>query len=179
MALKPSQNGFTLIEIIVAIGIFTVIAVMGLTALLTMANASKEAAATRSVLDSMGYILEDISRTAQDAVTFSCGNNGSDCTQLVATTSDDTVIHYSIVTTSGVGTIYREANEEGSKPISPNTVDVDKLYFYINTSECNWPSNPGSCTWPRVQVILKAKIGVGTRFETPINLQTTVAAHQP
>ena len=54
------EQGFTLIEIMVSISIFTILMVMGIAALLSANTAHRRAEGLRSAVDSLNFIMDDI-----------------------------------------------------------------------------------------------------------------------
>lgn len=68
------NKGFTLIEMLVAIAIFSVVSVAALGALLVMTASSQKVQATRTVVDNISFVVEDIVRESRLAVNHWCGN---------------------------------------------------------------------------------------------------------
>ena len=56
------NNGFTLIEMMVAISLFAVVMVIVIAALLGVNNANKRAQKIRAVVDNLNYSIEDMTR---------------------------------------------------------------------------------------------------------------------
>lgn len=69
---SQSQKGFTLLEAMVAISIFTVVMVLGISALLTVSNTHKKTQNLRSIVDSVSYMMEDISRNMRLGSLYHC-----------------------------------------------------------------------------------------------------------
>lgn len=69
--LKPT-SGFTLIEIIVAISIFTVVMLVTMGALLTLNDASRKAQALRTVIDNLNFAVEDMNRKIRTGDSYRC-----------------------------------------------------------------------------------------------------------
>jgi prepilin-type N-terminal cleavage/methylation domain-containing protein len=65
-----SHKGFTLLETLISIAIFTVVATVAIGALIVVQSASRRASMTRVLVDNLGYTVDDIVRTAQDNATF-------------------------------------------------------------------------------------------------------------
>ncbi len=71
-----TARGFTLIEIMVAIAIFTIIMVMGVSALLNANTVHKVAANQRSLIDNLNFMMEDMARNLRLGNNYSCNNTG-------------------------------------------------------------------------------------------------------
>jgi len=73
---RQHQKGFTLIEMIVAMAIFTIALLIIVGALVSLTNESRKARAVRVVMDNLGASIESMSRTMRMGTDFICLNNG-------------------------------------------------------------------------------------------------------
>lgn len=72
-------SGFTLIEIMVSISIFSVVMLIVIGALLMLNDANKKAQAIRAVVDNLNFAVDDMTRSMRTGRDFKCGmyvNNG-------------------------------------------------------------------------------------------------------
>ena len=69
-----SSNGFTLIEMIVSLAIFSIVAVVALGALMKIISANKKAQSLQSAMTNINYALESMSREMRVGSNF-CLNN--------------------------------------------------------------------------------------------------------
>lgn len=69
---SESKKAFTLIEVLVSVGLFTVVAITGITATLFAKNAYEKSRDIRSLTDSLMFIMEDISRTSRLGDLYHC-----------------------------------------------------------------------------------------------------------
>lgn len=67
------KSGFTLMEMIVALAIFTIVLVLATAAFLAVINADRRARATRIASDNLNLTLEDISRRIKTGSVYTCG----------------------------------------------------------------------------------------------------------
>lgn len=65
-------SGFTLIEVLVSVTLFTVVAIVGITAVLSAKSGYEKGQSLRTVSDSLTFIMEDISRTARLGNYYRC-----------------------------------------------------------------------------------------------------------
>ena len=73
--ISRSQNrGFTLIELMIASSIFVVIIVAGMSVLINTSNGYRQTTEVRQSLDTMSFIMEDITRNIRLGTSFNCGN---------------------------------------------------------------------------------------------------------
>lgn len=78
----PCKKGFTLVEMIVSIGLFTVVLFISTSAFLAVLNADRKSRATRIAIDNLNLSLEDMSRRIKTGMTYNCGggaNGVNDC----------------------------------------------------------------------------------------------------
>lgn len=72
LKIKNYRNGFTLIEIIVSISIFTVVMLVTMGALLTLNDSSRKAQALRTVIDNLNFAVEDMNRKIRTGDIYHC-----------------------------------------------------------------------------------------------------------
>lgn len=68
------KQGFTLVEVLVSVTLFTVVAVVGITAVIVAKSSYEKNQAIKSTSDSLMFIVEDISRTARLGNFYRCIN---------------------------------------------------------------------------------------------------------
>ena len=73
---KSNSGGYTIIETMIAISLFLVIVTIGLGALLNANALHKRSQSTRSIMDNLSFIMEDMSRNIRTGSEYSCGNVG-------------------------------------------------------------------------------------------------------
>jgi prepilin-type N-terminal cleavage/methylation domain-containing protein len=73
-------KGFTLIEMLVSVAIFSVVMVMALGALLSLSTADRKAQALKSAVDNLDFALDSMSRSIRTGNNYHCGSLiGGDC----------------------------------------------------------------------------------------------------
>jgi prepilin-type N-terminal cleavage/methylation domain-containing protein len=74
---KKTHSGFTLMEIMVAVSIFTIIMVTGISSLLIINTTNAKSRAERQAVDQASFILESMSRKMRTAQSLTVGGNSS------------------------------------------------------------------------------------------------------
>ena len=116
-------KGFTLLEIIVSIGIFSLISVVGISSLLVVHDAYRKTQVSKQAMDTMGFVLESMTRQFRVGMEWQCANNtceftiDDDSTQVVRYALRDGAIHQRI------------SNSEFIPLHSANTFTVTELTF--------------------------------------------------
>ncbi len=84
---KKNLRGFTLVEMIVSIGLFTVVMFISSSAFLTVLSADRKSRATRIAIDNLNLSLEDMSRRIKTGTTYNCsgGTGVNDACSIPAT----------------------------------------------------------------------------------------------
>lgn len=71
---KDTERGFTLVEVLVSVTLFTVVALTGITAVIVAKSVYEKNQAIKATSDSLMFIVEDISRTARLGDLYRCIN---------------------------------------------------------------------------------------------------------
>jgi prepilin-type N-terminal cleavage/methylation domain-containing protein len=97
------KKGFTLIELMVSVAIFTIVATISLGALLAMAQADTKSENISSVVNNLNAALESMTRNIRTGYDYHCGSfSGGDCL------SGDS--YFKFTGPSGVDIIYKFDN---------------------------------------------------------------------
>lgn len=70
-----NQKGFTLIEVMIAVGLFVVIMVYGIGSVLSTNNAHKKSQSQRAINDNLSFVIEDMSRNIRLGSNYRCPIN--------------------------------------------------------------------------------------------------------
>lgn len=165
--------GFTLIELIVAVGVFGIAATFAIGSLITLTGAQRKAAATQNAFDNIRFALEAISkemRTGEDYVN-PCGSKVI-CNQFRYTNADGDTIRYRLSGTTIQKRIDPPVGPPGQfQNLTDTRIRVEQLEFYIDGEN----NSPPDGEQPLVTIVIHAVAEKGRpRNESRIHLQTTV-----
>lgn len=73
---SKGEQGFTLIEAMVSIAIFTIVMVIGISALLNVNSTNKKSQNLRSIIDNLNFTMEDMSRNFKLGSEYHCVTAG-------------------------------------------------------------------------------------------------------
>lgn len=73
---KKASQGFTLIEIMISIAIFTIVMTVGVSAVLNANAIHKVNQSQRSLMDNLNFVMEDMSRNIRLGSNYFCLNTG-------------------------------------------------------------------------------------------------------
>lgn len=75
---QTTEQGFTLVELIVSMGLFIVVVFGTTSAILTMLDASRKAQAMRTAMEGLGFALDDIARSVRVGGNYECISGSSE-----------------------------------------------------------------------------------------------------
>ncbi len=144
---KNLNKGFTLIEIIVSLAIFSIVALVAVGALIKIVDANKKAQSLKTAINNINYALESMSRDIRAGTNYYCvstnftlGNNASLPSKNGCQALDKTWViafYSSKEKSNGAGGfchlvyVYRFANETIEKAEQKNCGDpIDNSSFY-------------------------------------------------
>lgn len=147
------QKGFTLVEMIVAVGLFAVVMVICVMALLSLVSANKKAQALQSVMNNLNVAVDGMVRSVRMGTLYHCGQTGTYSTPLNCSGGDSfiaykpfqevgvtkpTVLYWfqnDTINGKTVGRLYRSVDGTvagGAAVTAPEvSIDIDRSRFYI------------------------------------------------
>lgn len=182
--LYSTHKGFTLVEMMTAIAIFTIITTMGLAALLSMVNASRQAQAQRAALDSLNFVVDAIARDArtgsqyvigQDPGAYDvAGNNNGEATAFSFHNQENCPVTYRFQEDSGRGYIQQSkggdcGNGDFNNMTTSTVIDITKLTFDVRGAN----AGSGDVEQPMVSFVIAAQ-AASSGATSDIVLQTSV-----
>jgi prepilin-type N-terminal cleavage/methylation domain-containing protein len=200
---QKTTAGFTLVEVMISIGLFTVVMVIGIGAILGVSSTHRKTQAMRTVVDNLSFLVEDMSRSMRLGGYFVCvpdpvndftlsvwsgvqnTSDGTDCKGIsfepywsyIPSDYTNQVIY--MMEEDGVGTIFKKEAENTSlslnemKPVTPAEINIDVEHSGFTVIGSD--PNDAPKLQPKVIIVLKGKVKVGNT-ENDFNLQTTVSA---
>lgn len=168
-----------MVELLVAISLFTVIAFFSLGALLSIYDANKKSQTSKTVVDNLNLAVENMTRTIRFGSSYHCTNTGDlsaprDCNgnpptdNFIAVTFNGTLIAYRLNGTA----IQRSDNPNGGestyKNITSDDTTIEYLRFYVLGS-----MNP--LNQPYVVAVIKGYVGSKPTTRTTFSIQTLMS----
>ncbi len=182
IATTLDSRGFTIIEVMIAMAIFTVIVTIGIGSVLDAINQHYATQNLRTVMDSLNYVMEDMARNIRLGTPPHCGAPGtggtsgivdplscplpSDPHNIISFNSQDgTVITYEIMPASGStpSTIVKQKGAGIPQVITPNEVEMD----WANSGFTVRGAEAGDGAQPTVVIRLAGTIhykGINSKF---------------
>ena len=171
-------RGFTLIELMVSISIFSIIMLVGMGSILQVFGINEKSQTLRAVMDNLNFTLEDMTRSIRFGSSYHCGSGDpafpQDClsgaTMLTVKASDGSTIQYKRVVTGGIGTIVRLVGAGADEALTSPDVDITALTFFVLGATV-----VGDIYQPRVVMVVSGLAGKKNATKTAFTLETTVS----
>lgn len=177
---NKASSGFTLVEMIVAVGLFTVVAAISLGAVLTIFDSNNKSQSSKTVVDNLNLALENMTRTVRFGRSYHCGVGGNLAAPLNCDNGDSAmsvsfgsnVVVYRLCGTSikmsETGSGVTDCDDARMQAVtSPDTV-VEHLKFYIFGADSD-------DLQPYVVAVIKGYVGKKPTTQTVFSLQTMMS----
>ncbi|MDP2593589.1 MAG: type II secretion system protein [bacterium] len=177
-------RGFTLIEMLVTIGLFTIVMLVATASVVNIVNADKKAKTLKSVTNNLNFAMEDMVRNLRMGDTYHCGVGNlqapveadeltpNDCPSdaasetIVFKSASDSVMFFSRIGSS----VY--VSDDGGSTFTSLTapeVIVNELLFYVDGSA------KGDNKQPRVFILVRGEVRGKDNTSTAFDIQTLVS----
>jgi prepilin-type N-terminal cleavage/methylation domain-containing protein len=185
-------KGFTLVEMMVAIAVFSIVMVAAMSALLNVIDANNKARAIKTAINNISFALEGISKDMRMGTDYACGDSGNepngDCTgggdtikyrSIRADIDGDKYkyAYYQFRNNQILSCLQKDLITCGSpadfSPITSSEVELTRVRFYVLGSASNLvvPNKKQ----PRMIITVKGKAGIKDKISTEFDLQTSVS----
>jgi len=190
MIYNTKQKGFTLIEMIVSLAIFTVVAVVAVGALLKIMDANKKSINLKTAINNMNFVLESMTREIRVGTKYYYSSNVNSSVTTNYSTADSGGLTsgapWQIAFTSSEnngtcnliyayrynGTRLQKAVQSGcgNDVVNSDYIDLSDPNVKIISSKVN-VNNTGQ---PMITILLKGEVGVKNKDKTEFTIQSRV-----
>jgi type II secretory pathway pseudopilin PulG len=187
------NRGFSLVEMLVAIGIFMTIMTIAVSSLISIIGANKKAQAIKGTIDSVTFAIESISKDMRIGSGYKCLLNGdftnigcpldigSTAVQFLSGSNIPTTYMFNGTSTPTIG-ILTKTECPPSLPCSTadlisqdSNVNISSMKFYVIGANNELNIDPSLRTQPRVVITASGIIATKGSADTSFNLQTSVS----
>ena len=164
---KSKIGGFTLIELMVALGVFMVVMTITLSAFLNIMDIQKKTEAFRKVNDNLNFAMEAIMREIREGKGYSAADcSGAD---FCFTGKDGKAVKYQL---NGGGYIERKEEADEWLRMTSGGIKITSLSFLVSGEE-TYPS--GDRQQPLVVISIGGESGEKEKLKSKLDLQATVS----
>lgn len=168
-------RGFTLIEIIVSVGLFSVVMLVVTAAYLGIITLDKEARSTNELVVNLSFALENMARTARTGKDYTCsggGGNGT-CSQFSFTDSLGQDVTYLIKTGGIIGQCTAGVCTDGlAVPLTDPRITVTSMIFNVKGV------GGGDMVQPQVLMSIRGTMPASKGHTVDFTLQTSATQRE-
>ncbi len=172
--------GFTLFEIIVAMGVFSMAVSVILSAMLSMTDAQRKAISLQSAEDNLRFAIEALSREMRTGHNYDCNNTNTgmsnNCSTggniMAFTSAKGTRIIYAW---DSINNAIVKSTDNGANyyPITSTDIKIEMLRFYVFGA--GGVGTDGVGEQPRVLISIRATAkDLKSKTQSQFNIQTTI-----
>lgn len=162
------KNGFTLVELLVSVGLFAVVVSIAVGGFVSVLRSQRQAAAFLAVNTNVGLAIEQMAREIRTGYGF-CTYRSCQLSELGFINARGENITYRLAN----GGLERQVNDGAFQKITADNVEVKYVKFYLGGREAN------DGLQPRVTIALGVSPREAAISGNVFNLQTTVSARLP
>jgi prepilin-type N-terminal cleavage/methylation domain-containing protein len=189
--------GFTLVELLVSLALFSIVMLAAVGTLYTVNSASQRVTAMRAVLDNLDFAMESMSRTIRTGENIVCGDvqtqesGTNNCPFGTSTAGSEALYLTSTIDGSSIEYRWRQdattgnneiqkctlINNNGSLQLDPTkcvsitdpNINVQKFSFYVNGAD------PSDGMQPSVIIMMQGVAAAGPGDTEPFDIQTYIS----
>ena len=191
-----AQQGFSLVEMIVSLGLFAIVSVVALGAFIKVIDSNKKAQTLKTAINNLNFTLESMSREMRVGSQYYCGNiesgnAGTVSTDITSACTGGTYLMFRSSQGSGCNLVYsyRLSPTDSSGRVNGTIQKAEQkscggplVYDDVTAKDINITSGSfnviigsGLGTQPYAQIYLKGTSGAKVSSQTQFTLQTTIS----
>ncbi len=182
LKIKNLGKGFTLLEMLIAVSVFSTVATMSVGTLLAVSDAQQKILTLRITQDNLGYVFDTMGKEIRTGTSYHCGT-GVDDFSIAPRDCVDGGLSFTFLSGGNAVTYQIRAGRMerifmGGTPsqvisvLTPSGITIKNLKFYVWGS---LPASGGDYYQPRVLIIMQGTAGVKERTKSSINIQTMIS----
>lgn len=178
--ISAKRAGFTLVELLIAISLFVIVASISIGAILSVFSANKKAQSSKTVVDNLNLAIENMARTVRFGGNYYCGVS-NDTSEPIETNNCSFGGSAISVTFDGQRIVYRwggtendpiEKSEDGGSNYTAITAPETRIQyvkFYV------FGSDSTDNEQPHVIAVIKGHVGNQPTSQTVFSLETLMS----
>ena len=124
---KP-QRGYTLVELIVSVAIFSIVMLIAGAAFLTLISLDRQARATNDVVTNLSYVMDFVGRSVRTGTNYSSASNANQFS-FIDSDGRNVTYRHEVNAATGFGRV-EECIGSSCGALTDPRVDVESLRFY-------------------------------------------------
>jgi prepilin-type N-terminal cleavage/methylation domain-containing protein len=184
-----TKRGFTLIEMLVAVGLFSVVMLVSVAAILSIIGNNKKAQGINNVVNNLNFAIESMVRDMKTGYLYKCDGSwpidqteagpcpATPVDKIALLSGSPTAVEYSFIepTTENDGgyvpghIVKRTGSGNAIDLTSKSDVDIQSVQMYVNNAASGSGSQPG------IFLIIRAKANILENEVSEFGLQTFIS----
>jgi prepilin-type N-terminal cleavage/methylation domain-containing protein len=176
MIIKPKQKnkGFTLIEMLLSIALFSIVLTISLGAIFTIIDSNRKTQTLTLTMNNLNFAMESMTLDLKTAVPSTLSDSGN---KLSLTNQDGQQVVYQINNTTIEKSV--EGGNTGTfSPIISDDVIIETFYFAVVDSDKDGNPSTNGNKQPRTFIFIKGYAEITERIRSEFEVQTTVSPRQ-
>ncbi|MDP2593886.1 MAG: type II secretion system protein [bacterium] len=165
-----SGGGYTLIELIVAVGVFALVMTLASGAYLIMIGVNRQAQSTATGINNLSFVLESLTRNVRTGTNYQPISANS----FSFTNQNGTTLTYSLGSQPSPGGPVGTITLNGV-PLTDPLVDILSLTFYTCTASVYTCTAPSDTYQPYVTITLSGTVSAGPGKTKSFSVETSAA----
>ncbi|MEX0935033.1 MAG: type II secretion system protein [Candidatus Paceibacterota bacterium] len=160
---NDNKRGYTLIELLVSLGIFMIVMTVAMGSLFTIISANKRARALQLSFDNLHFAIDEMSRDVRTGNDYVFSGSGNDCNSSFVfsfSNSSDTAISYRCDS----GRVQKRIGGGSYVDITAPEITVTSFHVYDR-----------STSQPRAVIVIGGEVEAENGVVSDFNLQTTIS----
>ncbi len=175
------RTGFTLVEVLISVSIFTIVALVAIASVITANDVAKKTQNIRNAFDNLNFAIESMARSIRLGRDYKCpADTGNECAvgrDSISFTfgpedSSAEIITYKLVGNKLVRKKVVGGNAIEAELTSDKVINIASLTFIVcKTNTC---SSGASIIQPRVVILIKGETSGKENVKSIFSIQTSV-----
>ena len=173
---QNSQKGTTLVELLVAVGLFAIVMLLSTGTLIMLMGANQKAQSLESAVNNLNFALDSMTRTIRTGYDYYCDSSGADAlpsgtgdceaggTRIVLTNDQDERVGYRFEGSS----IERKIDSGNWLSLTATELEITDMRFYVTGATAS------DALQPIVTLAISGNAGEIENTDTTFYVQTTV-----
>ena len=168
----PSMRGYSLVELIVAVGIFSMVMLIVMGVYLALISYDRQARATNQLVANLSFAIESMVRTIRTGSGYSC--TGNPCTTITFNDSEGQPVRYRL---NGDGTIGQckgslaaSCSDSTATPLTDPHIAVGTLAFYVRGVGA---TGANATIQPQVTIVTRGTMATDAGKSIDFTIQTS------
>lgn len=162
---STTKTGFTLIEMLVAVSLFSIVLLICLGSIMTIVDVNKKSQTLTTVMNDLNFTLENMTRSMKTGTIQLAANSSNDYSSITVEDQDGRTITYAW--DEDKQQITRQLGEQTPAAITSEQINVTNLIFRVFYNDAN--------RQPRILILVSGVASIGDSISSSFTIQTSVS----